>query len=264
MSRIENVPWDPETLPRATRDPERLKSDLETFGYCIIDRALEGATLRMVQERLIAQAKAERELHNMKNPANTDPVNQWVGMLLNKGDVFFELVQHPLCMSLIEHLIGKDYLISCVDAQIQHPGAGVMPLHTDQWWMPAPERPGVRPPRPADARRNTGTALNPAPATDPIAPIAAANVMWMVTDFTEENGATRVVRTAIAAEVRPTRACRTRCPRWPRPARPALPSPSMHGSGTAPHRTARPHRVTASPRSAALRCSGRSRTTCTD
>lgn len=192
VSRI--VPtWDPGALPHATRDAERLKSDLETFGYCIIDRALEGATLNAVQGRLIAQARAEREMHNMKNPANTDPVNQWVGMLLNKGDVFFELIQQPLCMSLIEHLIGRDYLISCVDAQIQHPGAGVMPLHTDQWWMPAPQRPGIRPPRPSEVRRNEGTSLDPAPASEPIAPIAAANVMWMVTDFTEENGATRLV-----------------------------------------------------------------------
>ena len=45
-------------------------------------------------------------------------------MLLNKGEIFLELVREPLCMSLIEHLLGPDYLISCVDAQIQHPGSG--------------------------------------------------------------------------------------------------------------------------------------------
>ena len=56
-----------------------------------------------------------------------------------------------------------------------------------------PQQSGVRPARPADARRNTGTSTDPTPSSEPIAPIAAANVMWMVTDFTEEKGATRIV-----------------------------------------------------------------------
>jgi ectoine hydroxylase-related dioxygenase (phytanoyl-CoA dioxygenase family) len=96
-------------------------------------------------------------------------------------------------MSLVEHLVGPDWLVSCVDAQIQHPGAGMMPLHIDQWWMPAPQLPGNPPARPAATRRGTGTSRDPSPAAGPIAPIACANVMWMVTDFTEENGATRLV-----------------------------------------------------------------------
>lgn len=185
--------WDVTKLPQPTRNPETLKRDLETYGYCLIDRALDGRQLEAVQKRLIEQAAAERRLHNKKNPANLDPVNQWVGMLLNKGEAFIELIEHRLAMSLIEHLLGADYLISCVDAQIQHPGAGTMPLHTDQWWMPRPQRPGVRPARPAEARRNAGSGLDPSPSREPIAPIAVANVMWMVTDFSEANGATRVV-----------------------------------------------------------------------
>jgi ectoine hydroxylase-related dioxygenase (phytanoyl-CoA dioxygenase family) len=187
------LPWRAEELPAPTRDMARLKSDLETYGYCVIEQALEGKTLEAVQKRLIAQAAAERQMHNNKNPANMDPVNQWVGMLLNKGDIFFELVNHPIAMSLVEHLIGPEYVISCVDAQIQHPGAGVMPLHTDQWWMPAPQVPGVTPERPSERRRLKNGSLDPSPSTSPIAPIACANVMWMVSDFTEEMGATRVV-----------------------------------------------------------------------
>lgn len=193
MSDPMPLPWRTEELPKPCRDRARLAADLETWGYCLIERALEGKTLEAVQRRLFAQAAAERQIHNMKNPANTDPVNQWVGMLLNKGDIFFELVRHPLATSLIEHLIGPDYVISCVDAQIQHPGAGIMPLHTDQWWMPVPERPGERPERPAAKRRGQNGSLDPTPSKAPIAPIACANVMWMVTEFTEEMGATRVV-----------------------------------------------------------------------
>jgi ectoine hydroxylase-related dioxygenase (phytanoyl-CoA dioxygenase family) len=189
----QKLSWDIDQLPKPTTDAAQLKHELEVFGYCVVERALECQTLEAIRTRLFEQADAERKIHNKKNPANIDPLNQWVGMLLNKGEAFFELIQHPLCMSLIEHLIGPDYLVSCVDAQIQHSGAGGMPLHTDQWWMPSPHEPGVSPGRPADAKRHVGCALDPSPSREPIAPIAAVNVMWMITDFTVETGATRLV-----------------------------------------------------------------------
>ena len=189
-------------LPQPSKDLEVLRKDLDGFGYCLLAEALDPALLGQVQERLFTQAAAERNLHGMKNPANTDPVNQWVGMLLNKGDVFFNLIEHKLFCELAEHLIGPDYLVTCVDSQIQHPGAGYMPLHTDQWWMPQPVVPGTdvareaaRPSmaRPSMVRRGEGTCLDPSPAKHPIAPAVAINAMWMITDFTETNGATRIV-----------------------------------------------------------------------
>jgi ectoine hydroxylase-related dioxygenase (phytanoyl-CoA dioxygenase family) len=186
-------PWDLAELPKPSRNSAELKSDLEIYGYCIVEQALSSGDLAAVQERIAAQAAAERKLHSIKNPANTDSVNQWVGMLLNKGDVFFRLIEDELCFSLIAHLIGEDYMVSCVDAQIQHPGASTMPLHTDQWWMPSPQRVNIPPKRPAEAQRNCGQGLDPKPSDGLIAPIAAANVMWAITDFTEDNGATRLV-----------------------------------------------------------------------
>ena len=170
-----------------------MRSQLDEFGYCIIENALDTDTLSKLQQRLVEQAEMERKLHNHKNPANMDPVNQWVGMLLNKGDVFMRLIEHETCMGLLEYMLGPDYQVSCVDAQIQHPGAGDMPLHTDQWWMPTPLRPhDVRTPPSHRARGRSGS-LDPTPEGDTIADIAEANVMWFVTDFTTENGATRLV-----------------------------------------------------------------------
>ncbi|NNF79759.1 MAG: phytanoyl-CoA dioxygenase family protein [Rhizobiales bacterium] len=186
-------PWQNEALPSPSQNIETLKADLERFGYCMVENALPPKTLEAIQERLFEQAAAEREIHALKNPANTDPINQWVGMLLNKGDIFFELIEHPAYSALVEHLIGPGYQISCVDAQIQHPGAGTMPLHTDQWWMPQPVMPGAGNPKLSAIVRGKGTCLDPAPADHPIAPAAAVNAMWMITDFTEQTGATRIV-----------------------------------------------------------------------
>ncbi len=185
--------WTDAALPKPSRDPGVLGADLDRFGYCVIERALDARQLESVQTRLFEQAAAERDLHSLKNPANLDPVNQWLGMLLNKGEIFFELVEHPLIAPLVEHLLGTRYLISCLDSQIQHPGAGVMPLHTDQWWMPPPVMPGEARVKASEITRGGAGALDPAPARGPVSPVVEANVMWMITDFTEENGATRVV-----------------------------------------------------------------------
>ena len=193
QAEVQTPPWHGETLPTPTRNMEILRTDLERFGYCMIDRALDSDTLESVRKRLFEQACVERQQHAMKNPANTDPVNQWVGMLLNKGDIFFELIEHDLYSALVDHLIGPDYVISCVDSQIQHPGAGTMPLHTDQWWMPQPETPGQKSTSVSTRARSDGNCLDPSPADHPIAPVVAVNAMWMITDFTEQTGATRIV-----------------------------------------------------------------------
>lgn len=181
------------SLPEPTRDPARLKSDLFAHGFCLIERAIEGDALKRLQERLFEQAAAERQRHAMKNPANPQARNQWVGMLLNKGAPFIDLVTRQPGLDLVAALLGEDYLISCVDAQIQHAGAGQMPLHTDQWWMPPPAIPGGPHAAAGDLRRGRGTGRDPSPSRTPISAAMVANVMWMVTDFTGENGGTRLV-----------------------------------------------------------------------
>jgi len=52
---------DPDDLPQPSRDPDRLKADMDTWGYCLAAGALEGDVLEEVRERLISQAAAERE-----------------------------------------------------------------------------------------------------------------------------------------------------------------------------------------------------------
>lgn len=180
-------------LPQPTHDPAQLRSDLDEYGYGIIENALDQATLKTTQERLFEQAEAERGIYHQQNPANPVKGAQWVNMLLNKGDIFLELIRHPLAMSMIEHILGPEFLISCVDSQIQLPGAETMPMHTDQWWLPPLHATGIPRVRASEMRRDLGTSLDPSPNQEKILPPLMANVMWLITDFTEENGATRLV-----------------------------------------------------------------------
>lgn len=181
------------SLPQPTRNPGQLRSDLDEFGYGIIENALDMPTLVAVQERLFEQAEAERVFNDQQNPANPVVGAQWVNMLLNKGDIFFELIRHPLAMSMIEHVLGADFLVSCIDSQIQLPGSEIMPMHTDQWWLPPLRQEGREKISAADMRRDWGESCDPTPSDGPVAPPLMANVMWLITDFTEENGATRIV-----------------------------------------------------------------------
>ena len=187
------ISFRPAELPKPTSDKNLMRSNLDEFGYCIIENAIGGDDLTRLQSRMIEQAEMERAVHNHKNPANMDPVNQWVGMLLNKGEEFLSLIQNETCMGLLEYMLGEHYLVSCVDAQIQHPGATDMPLHTDQWWMPDPVSSQQIRIRPSDYARHQNGSIDPTISTEPFANSAEANVMWMVTEFTEENGATRLV-----------------------------------------------------------------------
>jgi ectoine hydroxylase-related dioxygenase (phytanoyl-CoA dioxygenase family) len=91
--------------------------------------------------------------------------NQWVWSLLRKDELFVELAAEPVVMELMEHLLGFNFLLSNINVNIAGPGGHPMFLHADQSFLPPPWPPYA----------------------------IVANVMWMLDDFTTENGATRIV-----------------------------------------------------------------------
>jgi ectoine hydroxylase-related dioxygenase (phytanoyl-CoA dioxygenase family) len=117
--------------------------------------------VRGLRARVIEQAKGEEASgHAFREP----PDNQRIWMLVNKGAIFRDLVLHPLAQHWMTDLLGKDYLLSSLTANIARPGGPPMYLHCDQgyidFWTPTP---------------------------------VVANIAWMLDDFTDENGGTRLV-----------------------------------------------------------------------
>lgn len=179
-------------LPNPLKSFNQLTNDIEEYGYCVLPQALEPPELTTIERRLVSQANSELfQGVSYTNPGHEN--NQWVNMLLNKGPEFETLVLHPQTTRIIKFLLGDDYLISCVDAQIKHPGDPAMPLHTDQWWMPKPVYPSQRTLPPGSIKRNRVGVKALKPTSPMIAPVVTANIMWMISDFTEENGATVLV-----------------------------------------------------------------------
>ena len=196
-----------------TEDLAQAKADLDAFGYCLIGNALTGSDLDAARTRLREQAQAERELglaFEDSGPAQQfvdeqgrplpdaftsarGGVNQRLWSLVNKGQCFRDMVVHPLVDELAGHVLGRHFLLSTLSANIARSGGVRMGLHTDQWWMPQPYRPeGPRQPVSEIPRRPTDVMIHPDPTLG-IAPAVVVNTMWMLSDFTAENGATELV-----------------------------------------------------------------------
>lgn len=148
-------------LPPLTRDLEEAKAHLDTFGVARIAGALGPAQVAALKTRLTEQATAERAA----GVAFLDGggANQRVWNLPSKGEVFVDLLRTPIVRTLARHVLQGDYCLSSHTANIAGPGGEPMVLHSDQGYTP----------------RQIDMALT-------------VNVMWMLVDFTDENGATRV------------------------------------------------------------------------
>jgi ectoine hydroxylase-related dioxygenase (phytanoyl-CoA dioxygenase family) len=147
-----------------TSDLDRARRDLDEQGYCIVPGVLGREEIAALKARLVEQAAGERARGVAFHDGGASRPNQRVWMLLNKGRVFRDLMLHPIIEALMGHLLGLDFLLSSFTANIAHPGGEPMVLHTDQGYV------GFWTPRPV-----------------------VANIAWMLDDFTEANGGTRLV-----------------------------------------------------------------------
>lgn len=172
-------------LPPFAETREQALEHLAEFGFARVPNALAADELSEASCRLKAQAAAEARLglatfdgwsEEMIREFAPDRLrelprgsNQRVWNLVNKGEIFRRLVLKEQTLGLIKSILsdpdrGDDVLLSSFTANIANHGGAPMQLHSDQGYMP-------------DA--------TPYPVT--------ANIMWMLVDFREENGATRVV-----------------------------------------------------------------------
>ena len=85
--------------------------------------------------------------------------------LLARGKVFEEVPVHERVLPIVESVLDRGCLVSSLSSIAILPGETAQPIHADDQLIPLPK---------------------------PHVPIVC-NSMWALTDFTEENGATRLV-----------------------------------------------------------------------
>jgi len=144
-------------------DIDRIVSEVEESGLCVVPNFIPPDLLR----RIRADLDGLNELERQRGVAflESEGANQRVFNLVNKGEVFEEIVQHPDAMAVMDKLLGGDFILSGFSSNTTGPGGEEMTLHSDSGYVP--------PPHPEY--------------------LLSANAVWMLDDFTEENGGTRYV-----------------------------------------------------------------------
>lgn len=181
-------------LPAPTTDIDHAKDDMDAFGYCLLKDALSKNQLSAIRQRLLEQLAAEEQQgFSLKLPDG----KQLVRFLINKGKVFLDPILHESLHSILKHVLGQSYLLSSYHAHFAHPG-GTTNFHTDQFWMPPPtNEQRVTKVKPGSITREGNRGHNALGSllkdNRSISPAVVCNAMWMIDDFTTENGATLVV-----------------------------------------------------------------------
>jgi ectoine hydroxylase-related dioxygenase (phytanoyl-CoA dioxygenase family) len=144
-------------------DIERHVRRIEADGYTIIENAIEPALVAALAEDL---ERLEREL-GAKPAGNSFEGENTVRIynLLAYGGPFGEIPAHASVLPVVEGVLDDGCLVSSLSSIAIDAGERAQPIHADDQLIPLPK---------------------PHPPT-------VCNTMWAITDFTEPNGATRVI-----------------------------------------------------------------------
>jgi ectoine hydroxylase-related dioxygenase (phytanoyl-CoA dioxygenase family) len=136
---------------------------LATDGLVVLPGLLDGDELTAIRQALAPYLTGEHMGRNRFEGLRS----QRVYALLAKSPVFADLAAHPRILRLLDHLLMPNYLLSAALAIQLEPGEDRQPLHFDDGFYAWIARP----------RRAVGV-----------------SAIWAIDDFTEDNGATEVIR----------------------------------------------------------------------
>ena len=132
-------------------------------GYTILPDAIEPEFIDEIDRALL---ELEQRLGTVPADNLFEGVHTWrVYNLLVHGETFQKIPVHPNVLPVVEGVLDRGLLISSLSSIAIGPDEQAQPIHADDQLIPL---------------------------TRPHIPIIC-NTMWAITDFTEENGATRLV-----------------------------------------------------------------------
>jgi hypothetical protein len=142
--------------------PEPHRRLLDELGYVKLEQFIPSARLSLLRERLRALYAAEGEAAGAE--FRQEPGARRLANLVDKGDVFVECILEPAVLEHVRHVLGPYFKLSSLNARsVNAQSAEPQPLHVDAGAVP-------------DERGYW-----------------VCNSVWMLDDFTSENGALRVV-----------------------------------------------------------------------
>lgn len=129
-------------------------------GYVLLPDLLSRPQTAAARDLILELAQQEKQTNRLVVQEKKERLYG----LIYKGKVFAKLAQDQLILSIIEAILGEDILLGGFSAHVLHPGAQRMGIHVDYpyWAMPSPF---------------------------PKDPILEIQVIWLMEDFTSDNGA---------------------------------------------------------------------------
>ena len=151
---------------------------LDKNGFVVLRQVITESAADEMRERALELAAADRAAKG-DAALYLHGTSQRVWNLINKGERFEQAIVDPRILQFEEYLLGEDCVLSSFSANLIGPGAPVSDLHID---FPMSAMP------------------TPLPAWT-----FCANSVYMLTDFTRENGATCVIPESHCRGFGPTR-----------------------------------------------------------
>jgi hypothetical protein len=115
------------------RDLKQYQQQLNIEGYCIVPDVLTSTKASEALTHLWAAAEESRKRGVDTYLPGLDPnaSNVRVFYLMELDEIFRDLIVHPTAVSMVQSLLGEDFLISNFTANVAKPGSGSMELHSD-------------------------------------------------------------------------------------------------------------------------------------
>lgn len=140
----------------------------------MLKNALSPEQVDILKKAVQEQAAGERDAGLATFDGGPKKANQRVWNLVNKGDEFLDLMNHPAIDRIIAWFLGDNPLLWSYNANIARPGGDPQVLHWDSGVMGAGRHKPV-----------------------------AMNISWFLCDVTEANGGTRIFPASHQPNTRP-------------------------------------------------------------
>ncbi len=138
------------------------KQSLDDGGYLVLERFMSADLLESVRQR-VEELFAE-EGDQAGSEFRQEPQSRRLANLVNKGEVFQQVIGMPRILECVAYVLGPEFKLSSLNARSVNPHSDwVQPLHADAGAI-------------ADEKGYW-----------------VCNTVWMLDDFTAENGAIRAV-----------------------------------------------------------------------
>jgi ectoine hydroxylase-related dioxygenase (phytanoyl-CoA dioxygenase family) len=141
---------------------ENNKRCLDQAGYVVLPDFIQPDLLAQLRSRIASLFTEEGD--QAGNEFKQEPGCRRLANLVNKGEEFRAAICEPRLLEYIRHVLGPEIKLSSLNARsVNAPGAGAQPLHVDMAAIPDDRGYWV------------------------------CNSLWMLDDFTPENGTLRVI-----------------------------------------------------------------------